>query len=147
MAFEVHGWPDRMCHMPSRRGRFHGLMNVKRNWQLRAASINVLQAALCRMVAVNFVPNSCSLTTHLDRSRIPLASSSSSRAVACTEAEILTRSVRTCMCVCMCVWQIFVSIRARESFADRGLERIASKTLIWISQSAGKCPFPRQKYL
>ena len=65
MAFEVHGWPDRMSHIPSRRGRFHGLMNVKRNWQLRAASINVLQA-----VPVNFVPNSCSLTTHLDRSRL-----------------------------------------------------------------------------
>ena len=119
MAFEVHGWPDRMCHMPSRRGRFHGLMNVKRNWQLRAASINVLQAALCRMVAVNFVPNSCSLTTHLDRSRIPLASSSSSRAVACTEAEILTRSVRTyvhvCVCVCVCDKYLSVSVRVKVS--------------------------------
>lgn len=50
LVFEVHGWPERMFHMPSRRGRFHGLMNVKRNWQLRAASINVLQAALCRIV-------------------------------------------------------------------------------------------------
>lgn len=33
--------------IPSRRGRFRGLTNVKRNWQLRADSISVSHTALC----------------------------------------------------------------------------------------------------